>query len=128
MYEMISINSRGSFDKTEAFLNKMKSDVIFARLDGYGREGVAALAKATPVETGLTAASWRHEVIHESGRWKLRFYNDNTAAGKPVAILLQYGHGTGTGGYVVGRDYINPVIRPLFDKIADDVWKAVTSA
>lgn len=124
----ITIKSKGTFKKTEDFLERMKRKEIFASLDKYGSEGVAALRNATPVEHGLTAASWTYEVTHSFGKHKLIFRNTNMADGIPVAILIQYGHATGTGGYVQGRDYINPVIRPLFDRIASDVWKAVKSS
>lgn len=123
---IISITSKGSFKNTDAFLERMKSEQIFAALERYGREGVNALANATPVDSGITAESWSYEVIKQHGRHSLIFHNSHMVDGRPIAILLQYGHGTGTGGYVQGRDYINPVIRPLFDRIADEVWKAVT--
>lgn len=125
---MIEISSSGSTDKTEKFLTTLTRGDIFATLDKYGQEGVNALATATPVDTGLTAESWTYEVIRDRSGWSIVWRNTNVAAGRPVAILLQYGHGTGTGGYVAGRDYINPVIRPLFDRIANDIWKVVTSA
>jgi hypothetical protein len=101
---------------------------FFDQLDKYGREGVAALASATPVDTSLTANSWTYEVINEGGTHGIRWRNTHMAAGTPVVILLQYGHGTGTGGYVQGRDFINPVILPLFERIKADVRKAVSSA
>ena len=95
-------------------------------LDKYGREGVNALSSATPVESGVTAASWYYEIEHSSGSAAIQFYNSNVNKGVPIAIILQYGHGTGTGGWVQGRDYINPAIQPLFDKMAEEVWKEVT--
>ena len=125
---MISISSTGDFKKTEAFLKKMSQNDIFSALDRYGREGVTALKSATPVESGLTAASWNYEVSRNKGSYSITWTNSNIVSGSPIAILLQYGHGTGTGGYVAGRDYINPAIRPIFDRIAEDVWKEVTSA
>lgn len=128
MAGMIQITSKGSFNKTESFLKEMQKDDIFRSLDSYGQKGVLALASATPVRTGLTAASWTYEVTKSRGSYSITWSNTNVVDGKPVAILLQYGHGTGTGGYVAGRDYINPVILPLFDQISADVWKAVTSA
>jgi len=106
----------------------MSKGAIFSRLESYGREGVNALANATPNESGLTAASWDYEVINKGGSWTVVWTNSHIVDGTPLVILLQYGHGTGTGGYVQGRDFINPAIRPIFDRIADDVWKAVTSA
>lgn len=125
---MITIESRGSFTKTEGFLHKMSSADIFRQLDAYGREGVAALASATPKDTGLTADSWGYEVVASRGSHSIRWFNTHVVDGTPLVILLQFGHGTGTGGYVQGRDFINPAIKPIFDKIAASVWKAVTSA
>lgn len=93
-----------------------------------GAEGVAALAAATPAETGLTAESWTYEVTKEKGGVSINWINTNLRNGTPIAILIQYGHGTGTGGYVAGRDYINPALKPIFDKYSDIAWKAVTSA
>lgn len=122
----MSYKASGSFDNVEAFLNRMSKEQMFASLNAYGQEGVAALARATPVDSGLTAESWTYEVVNKLGQHELIFHNTHMVSGVNVAILIQYGHGTGTGGYVVGRDYINPVILPLFEKIANDVWKAVT--
>lgn len=122
----MSFRASGSFKNTEAFLNRMSKDQLFDSLTSYAQEGVAALARATPVDSGLTANSWTYEIVNKRGQHKIIFHNTNIVSGVPVAILLQYGHGTGTGGYVEGRDYINPVILPLFQKIADDIWKAVT--
>lgn len=123
---MIRITSRGSFDRTNNSLLKMLRGDIYSELDRYGREGVIALSKATPVETSLTANSWEYRVI-KGKRPAIEWYNTNVVNGTPIAILIQYGHGTGTGGYVQGRDYINPAIRPIFEKIADNVWKKVRS-
>ena len=95
-------------------------------LDKYGREGVAALSSATPVDTGLTADSWYYKVEHANGSASINFYNSNIQNGVPIAIILQYGHGTGNGGWVQGRDYINPAIQPIFDKIAENAWREVT--
>jgi hypothetical protein len=105
-----------------------KSD-IFKALDGYARRGVEALSAATPQETGQTAASWNYE-IEKNGRSVTIWWTNNHLddAGTPIAIMLQFGHGTGTGGYVQGRDYINPAIQPIFDQIADAVWREVTAA
>ena len=125
---MISFSSSGSFQKTESFLKKMSKPNIRSVLDGYGRQGVAALASAAPSETGLTAHSWTYDIEESGGTWTIVWSNTHVVNGNVIAILLQYGHGTGTGGYVQGRDYINPAIRPIFDKIADSVWKVVTSA
>lgn len=123
---MITFRQKGDFSKLTRFLEKAKNAVHIGDLDKYGREGVAALASATPVESGLTANSWYYEVSHEKGAATISFYNSNIQNGVPIAIILQYGHGTGTGGYVQGRDYINPVIQPIFDRIADEAWREVT--
>lgn len=125
---MFSITSSGSFDKTESFLKKMQSLDIMGILHTYGQQGVAALASATPMESGLTAASWGFEVSRKGHTYSITWTNSDVESGFPVAIMLQYGYGTGTGGYVQGRDYINPAIQPIFDKIAESVWKVVTSA
>ena len=123
---MISFRQKGDFSKLTRFLEKAKEAVKLGDLDKYGREGVAALASATPVDTGLTASSWRYEIQHGNDSVSIAFYNDNIQNGVPIAIILQYGHGTRNGGYVQGRDYINPAIKPIFDKITEDAWKEVT--
>jgi hypothetical protein len=107
-------------------LERVKGAVRLSDLDKYGREGVAALASATPVESGLTASSWYYKIERSNGSVSINFYNSNIQNGVPIAVILQYGHGTGTGGWVEGRDYINPAIRPIFDKIANDAWREVT--
>ena len=123
-----SLKASGSTKKTEAFLAFMASESIFNILDYYGRAGVDALSSATPVDTGETAASWYYRITNEHGSHILSWHNDHIDGNVNVAIILQYGHGTGTGGWVEGRDYINPEMQPLFDKIAEDVWKAVRDA
>ena len=123
---MIRFRQKGDFSKLTNFLERTKEVVHFGKLDKYGKQGVAALASATPVESGLTASSWYYEVTNNDGSAKISFYNSNIQNGVPIAIILQYGHGTGTGGWVEGRDYINPAVQPLFDKIADEAWKEVT--
>lgn len=123
---MISFRQKGDFSKLDRYLERVKEAARLSVLDKYGREGVAALESATPVDTGLTASSWRYEIDHGKDSVSISFYNDNIQNGVPIAIILQYGHGTRNGGWVQGRDYINPVIRPLFDKIADEAWKEVT--
>lgn len=125
---MIGITSSGSFRGLESFLKKSSDSSIRAVLAGYAEQGVAALRSATPRDSGLTADSWSYEITKKGGTWMISWTNSHIVDGRPIAILLQYGHGTGTGGYVSGRDYINPAIRPIFDKIADGVWKVVTSA
>lgn len=124
---MVSFSSAGSFDRTERFLMRLRSGSLYRTVEGLARQGDAALAAATPVDTGLTAASWSHTVEIGAGSCKITWTNSNTENGFPVAVKLQLGHGTGTGGYVQGRDFINPAIRPVMDQIADDVWRAVTS-
>lgn len=125
---MIKFKQTGSFSKTTRFLERAKESVKLGELDRYGREGVAALSSATPVDTGLTAKSWYYKITNQSGTAKITFYNSNIQNGVPIAIILQYGHGTRNGGWVEGRDYINPAIQPIFDKIANQAWKEVTKA
>ena len=125
---MISFRQKGDFSKLTKFLEKAKESVKLGDLDKYGRAGVEALASATPVASGLTASSWYYEIENKNGSAKITFLNRNIQNGVPIAIILQYGHGTGTGGWVQGRDYINPAIQPIFDKIADDAWKEVTKS
>lgn len=124
----ISITSSGSFAKTEAFLNKMSALDVMGVLRSAGQMGVNALSAATPVESGLAASSWDYEVSGGKGGATISWTNSDVESGFPVAIMLQFGYGTGTGGYVAGRDYINPAMKPIFDQIADKVWKVVTSA
>ena len=123
-----AFTSSGDFKKTEKFLKSLSEQDNFKALDKFGRQGGAALAAATPVDSGLTAASWYYEITRTKTSWTITFNNSVMAGSAPLAILLQYGHGTGTGGYVQGRDYMNPAIQPVFDRIADEAWKAVTSA
>ena len=125
---MIGFRQKGDFSKLTNFLEKAKEAVHLGNLDEYGREGVAALASATPVDSGLTANSWYYEITNKNGSATISFLNSNIQNGVPIAIILQYGHGTGTGGWVQGRDYINPAIQPIFDKIADEAWKEVTKS
>lgn len=123
---MISFRQKGDFSKITRYLQRVKEEVILEILNRHGREGVSALASATPVDTGLTANSWYYQVERKNGKYSLGFYNSNIQNGVPIAVILQYGHGTRNGGWVPGRDYINPALRPIFDKIANDVWKEVT--
>ena len=123
---MITFRHKGDFSKLTRFLERAKEAVRLGDLDKYGREGVAALASATPTDSGLTANSWYYEISNKDGRAEIVFNNSNIQNGIPIAIILQYGHGTGTGGWVQGRDYINPAIQPIFDKIANDAWREVT--
>ena len=123
---MISCRQEGDFSNLNKFLERAKAVGRLSILDKYGREGVAALASATPFESGKTADSWYYEIKHDNGSATITFNNSNVNKGVPIAIILQYGHGTGTGGWVEGRDYINPAIQPIFDKIVDAAWKEVT--
>ena len=123
---MITFKHKGDFSKLTNFLERLKEVVKLSDLDKYGRAGVAALASATPKDTGETANSWGYEIVHDRGSVKINFYNSNMQNGIPIAIIIQYGHGTGTGGWVEGRDYINPSIQPIFDKIAKNAWREVT--
>lgn len=125
---MISFEAKGDLKRTTTFLNKMAKGDIFRTLERYGQDGVNALASNTPVDSGATAGAWGYEVEISGRSSRIVWTNSATANGTPIVILLQYGHGTGTGGYVQGRDFINPAIAPIFDKIADNVWKAVTTA
>lgn len=118
----------GGFTKTERFLNRMKRREYLNVLDEFGRDGVQALRNATPVDSGATADAWDYEIKRTRNYTEIVWTNSNINDGVPIAVILQYGHGTGTGGYVQGRDYINPAIRPIFDKIAEKAWKVVTSA
>lgn len=123
---MISFAVRRSGKRTEDSLRRLQRGDIYKRLDSAAQEGVRALASSTPVDTGLAEDSWGYEIEYSRGRVTIRWTNSDIENGFPVAIMLQYGYGTGTGGYVQGRDYINPAVRPVFDRIADQVWKAVT--
>ena len=123
---MISFEQKGDFSKLNSFLEKAKEGVDLGILNKYGKQGVELLTKVTPVDTGRTASSWSYEIVRSNGSVTLNFNNTNIQNGCPIAIVLQYGHGTKEGGWVEGIDYINPVIQPLFKKIADDAWKGIT--
>lgn len=125
---MIKVNTKNArFPRTTRYLEKLKRGAHLKGLDRYGREGVAALAAATPRDTGLTANSWSYTIVRTKSRATISFHNSNIQNGVPIAIILQYGHGTRNGGWVEGRDYINPAIQPVFDKMANDAWREVTS-
>ena len=123
---MIKFRHKGDFSKLTQFLEKAKEAVHLGDLDRYGREGVAALSSATPVDSGLTASSWSYTIERTNKSVTISFDNSNIQNGVPIAIILQYGHGTRNGGWVEGRDYINPAIQPVFDKLANDAWREVT--
>lgn len=123
---MITFRQKGDFSKLNRYFERVKEVVKVGDLDRFGREGVQALSSATPRDTGLTATSWEYSIERSSNRVSIKFNNTNIQNGVPIAIILQYGHGTRNGGYVQGRDYINPAIQPIFDKMAEDAWKEVT--
>lgn len=124
---MITFRHKGDFSKSRRYFERLKEVAKLSILDKYGQIGVNALASATPVDSGLTASSWYYQIEHRASGDAIAFYNSHSNKGVQIAIILQYGHGTGTGGYVQGRDYINPAIQPVFDKIVQDVWREVTS-
>jgi len=124
---MIGIRVKGNFSKTDDFLNKLRNGINIADLEKYAEKGVEALSNATPVDTGLTAGSWYYEITKTSTTITISFCNSNIQNGWcPIAIMLQYGHGTRNGGWVEGRDYINPAIQPIFDEITNQAWREVT--
>lgn len=123
---MITFRHKGDFSKTDRYFERLREAAKVGVLDKYGRAGVEALTSATPVDSGRTAKSWNYEIERQNGSVSIIFNNTNINKGVPIAIILQYGHGTGTGGWVQGRDYINPAIQPIFDKLADEAWKEVT--
>ena len=127
---VISIQSEGNFENTKKFLEKSKdlsSGLVYRELTSIAEQGVDALKSATPVKTGATAASWGYEIEQSKGKTIVTWTNDNIVNGVNIAIILQYGHGTRNGGYVVGSDYINPALKPIFDQMTDSMWKAVIS-
>lgn len=123
---MITVKTSGNFYNTERFLNHARKSDIRRILEHFGEEGVAALSAATPVDSGLTAESWNYEIKESFGKKTIWFTNSNVNNGVPIAIILQYGHGTRNGGWVHGRDYINPAIRPVLDRLAEEAWREVT--
>ena len=122
----ITFSSKGDFKKTEDFLKKAQKQTFYDHLDEYAKLGVQALKEATPIKTGKTANSWTYETEVKKDSATITWINTNNNNGENIAILIQYGHGTGTGGYVHGRDYINPAMQPVFDEIAENLWKEVT--
>ena len=123
---MITIESQGEWKLTRNWFDRMTKLDLALIMNQFGKEGVSALAAATPSRSGLTSKSWNYEVTRKGNNWKITWTNSNVNKGANIAVLIQYGHGTRNGGYVVGRDYINPAIRPVFDKIAQKAWKEVT--
>ena len=124
---MITFRHKGNLKKSTLYLDRIRQAVGFGILDKYGNEGVAALMSATPLDSGLTANSWYYEIQNGRGSTTIVFKNSNVNNGVPIAIVLQYGHGTRNGGWVQGRDYINPAIQPIFDRIVNEAWREVTS-
>ena len=124
----MTFSASGSFDNIERMLKKASTPSVFDVLSHYGEAGRSALAAATPVESGETAAEWYYEIVQDATSWSIIWGNNHVEDGRPIAVLLQYGHGTRNGGYVEGRDYINPALRSLFDQMANDGWKVVTTA
>lgn len=122
---MIVIRERGSFQKTKRYLKGLRRRQLRPILERYAKEGMAVLAAATPVDSGVTAASWGYEISITKSGFSVAWTNDNVVKGVPIAIILQYGHATGTGGFVQGQDYINPAIRPVIDKMTDTLWREV---
>lgn len=123
---MIEFTQKGNFNKTTNFFDRIITGRFLSNLQRYGQEGVEALASATPVDSGETANSWRYEVKLDKKSYTITWFNSHVEDKIPIAILIQYGHGTRNGGYVQGRDFINPAIQPIFDKIAEEAWKEVT--
>ena len=122
---MITFSQKGDFHRLDGFFERALHIFQYAKLDRYGKEGVEALKAATPVDSGTTRECWSYEITYGNGSCSIAFNNSNINQGVPIAVILQYGHGTRNGGYVQGRDYINPAIQPIFDKIADNAWKEV---
>ena len=123
---MITVRQKGSFSKTIRYMTRVKKAINISDLDRFGKEGVSALASATPIDSGETASQWYYEIERGRESVTIGFNNSNIQNGVPIAIILQYGHATRNGGWVSGRDYINPAIQPVFDKIAEEAWKEVT--
>ena len=123
---MITITQKGSFNHIERYLSRLSKLQLDAVLSKYGEMGTNALSNATPTDSGLASHSWYYSTVSRPGYYSIRWHNSDVEDGFPVAIMIQYGHGTGTGGYVQGRDYIMPAMRPIFDQIAAEAWKEVT--
>ena len=123
---MITITSKGDLSKTYKFLKKISSQKFLDKIKEFGEKGVQALSNATPVDTGKTAASWGYKVVTTNNSITITWTNSNVVKGAPIAIILQYGHGTRNGGWVEGRDYINPAIQPIFEQIKNEIWREVT--
>jgi hypothetical protein len=125
---MISITSSGSFNRTETFLSNLLKNDVKSQLSKYGREGVAALSQATPKDTGKAALSWSYQVTKTRSGYELSWHNSDVENEAKVVLLIQYGHGTNGGGYVQGRDFINPAMKPIFEKIEQEIRRVVNTA
>ena len=123
----IEVDSVGKFENTFKWLNDMSNRSYIRQPDQYGRRGVDILSASTPMDSGQTAASWSYDIQQSTSGVTINWYNSNVNDGVNIAIIIQYGHGTGTGGYVQGRDYINPALRPIFDKLSEEVRRVVTN-
>lgn len=123
---MITFKQKGDFKKLNSFLERSKNVLKLGELDKYAMRVVEALKDSTPIDSGETAKSWGYRIERRRDRVSVVFTNDNIQNGVPIAVILQYGHGTGWGGYVEGRDYINPAVRPIFDDMAEYAWKEVS--
>ena len=121
----VTFTQSGNWDRTEKYLKQLGSGDMYKGLDALAQQGVNALRDATPIDSGVAASSWGYEIKKDRGGVTISWTNSSVEGGFPIVVMLQYGHGTGTGGYVQGRDFINPAIKPIFDKISDEVWKAV---
>jgi len=122
---MLNVKTSGTWSKTEAWLDRLLNGDIYRILDRYGQIGVDALALATPSDTGETARGWSYSITNNGKQYQIDWYNTNVVDGVPIAVILQYGHGTGTGGYVAGTDYINPAVEDVFEQILADLTKEV---
>jgi ribose 1,5-bisphosphokinase PhnN len=122
----IKFTTKGDWGKTYSYLKRLQSNQAFAIMEKYGQRGVTALSAATPVDSSETANSWIYEVVRRKGYFAIHWHNTHMEDGIPIAVILQYGHGTGTGGYVEGRDYIMPAIQPIFDEMVNEIWREVT--
>ena len=125
---MIKIKHRGSFRHAEKFLQNGSKRAYISVLKRYGEEGVAALRESTPKDTGKTADAWSYSIEQSASGATIYWTNRHVNRGVNIAVILQYGHGTGTGGYVEGIDYINPALKPVFDRLAKEAWDAVTAS
>lgn len=123
---MIRFKQKGDFKKLTTYLTRIENVSKTCDLNAYGRKGVEALSSATPVDTGKTADSWDYKITVSNGVIKISWYNSNIQNGVPIAVIIQYGHATRNGGFVQGRDYINPAIKPVFDQMANEMWREVT--